>query len=69
SNSGRLGFISRGQFVKPFEDVAFSLPVGGLSAPVRTRFGLHLIKVFDQRHKERLDCENLDDVTRQSLRN
>lgn len=68
-NKGRLGFISRGQFVKPFEDKAFSLPVGALSEPVRTRFGWHLVKVFGERVKARLDCDDLDDVTRQSFRN
>jgi parvulin-like peptidyl-prolyl isomerase len=69
SNRGRLGFIGRGQFVKPFEDAAFALSVGAISEPVPTQFGLHLIKVFAQREKGRLDCAHMDDVTRQSLEN
>ncbi len=69
SNKGRLGFISRGQFVKPFEDAAFALPPGAVSEPVKTRFGLHLITVFGQRTKGKVDCDKLDDVTRQSLEN
>lgn len=68
-NRGRLGFISKGQFVKPFEETAFSLSPGALSNPVRTRFGLHLIKVFSERAKGRRDCGSLDQVTQQGYRN
>ncbi len=42
---GKLGWISRGEMVEPFEEAAFSLEEGEVSEPVRTRFGYHLIRV------------------------
>ncbi len=43
-NGGDLGPFGRGMMVKPFEDAAFGLEVGGLSEPIQTQFGFHVIK-------------------------
>ncbi len=49
SNEGNLGYFTALQMVYPFEAAAYSIPVGSVSNPVRTRFGYHLVKVADRR--------------------
>lgn len=42
---GDLGLVQPGVMVKPFEEALFDLQEGELSAPVKTTFGFHLIKL------------------------
>jgi peptidyl-prolyl cis-trans isomerase SurA len=49
SNRGNLGYFTSLQMVYPFENAAYNTAVGAVSAPVRTRFGYHVIKVHDKR--------------------
>ena len=42
---GDLGWAERGNFVAPFADAMWSLKPGEISAPVRTEFGWHVIKL------------------------
>ncbi|MFN7965626.1 MAG: peptidyl-prolyl cis-trans isomerase [Acidobacteriota bacterium] len=46
---GDLGFFPRGQMVPEFDEATFSLPPGQISAPIRTQFGFHVIKVEESR--------------------
>ena len=48
-NAGDLGYFTAFQMVYPFEKAAYETPVGQVSNPIRTRYGYHLIYVYDKR--------------------
>lgn len=48
-NKGDLNYFSVLDMVYPFECAAYTTPVGNISSIVRTRFGYHILKVYDKR--------------------
>ncbi|MDF2949923.1 MAG: PpiC-type peptidyl-prolyl cis-trans isomerase [Sedimentibacter sp.] len=56
---GALGEFGRGQMVQEFEDVAFSMQKGEISAPIKTQFGYHIIKVTDHTPKRNASLEEV----------
>jgi peptidyl-prolyl cis-trans isomerase SurA len=67
SAGGDLGWASPGQFVPEFEQAMNALAIGGVSAPLETRFGWHLIQVQERRTVVP-DTKQLRDQARQALR-
>lgn len=49
SPTGDVGWVTKGQMVKPFEDALFAMDSGQISNPVPTRFGVHVIKCDGRR--------------------
>jgi len=50
---GDLGYFSKGQMVKPFNDFVFNNPVGKIGL-VETEFGYHIINITDKQDAVRL---------------
>ena len=65
---GDLGYFSRNEMVKPFADSAFSMEKGEISDLVRTRFGLHIIKVEDIREETVKPLGEVKETVLQSLK-
>jgi parvulin-like peptidyl-prolyl isomerase len=51
-NSGDLGWVGKGRFVKEYEDAAFAAKVGEVIGPIETQYGFHVIKVLDKAKRE-----------------
>lgn len=67
ASGGDLGWAGPGQFVPEFEAAMNQLPVGGLSPPVVSRFGVHLIQVVERREVT-VDAGALREQARAQLR-
>ena len=66
-SGGDLGWASPGQFVPEFEETMAKLAPGGISAPVVSRFGVHLIQVLERRSST-LDPKEVREQVRGQLR-
>lgn len=64
---GDLGFVTKGTLVKEFEDVAWALKPGQTSAPVRTQYGLHIIRVHESKAAEKGSFEKAKEEIRAQL--
>lgn len=58
-NGGDLGWQPKGALVKPFEDAMVALEPGGISAPVQTQFGWHVIKLNEVREQPKPPLVNV----------
>ena len=53
-HGGDLGSFKLGEMVNPFEELVFSLPIGGWKS-VKTQFGGHIAKVYNRRPKSSIN--------------
>lgn len=67
AKGGDLGWVTPGDTVAEFEQAMARLPIGAVSAPVRTPFGWHLIKV-EERRKQDISRDRQREQARQALR-
>lgn len=67
AQGGDLGWSNPGMFVPEFEETMNKLPINGLSDPVVSRFGVHLIQVMDRRSVT-LDAKQQREQARNVLR-
>ena len=67
-SGGDLGYFDRKKMLKPFSAAAFALKPGEVSDIVETRFGFHLIKVYDKKAKSSYVFEDIKDRLREILR-
>ena len=67
ADGGDLGFFRRGVMQAQFEKPAFSLPVGGVSDPIRTQFGWHVLKVMERRSLEAPAFDEVKDKLREKM--
>jgi len=68
-SGGELGVIARGQMVDEFEETAFNTEVNGISEPVKTKFGYHIIKITDKQAGKDVTFEETKDNVKLALFN
>lgn len=69
ATGGYLGTFEKAAMVKPFSDTAFSMKAGEISAPVRTMFGWHIIKVEQKIAAETTSLKKASETIRKKLEN
>jgi len=55
ANGGELGWVSPGEMVPGFEQTYQQLPLGEISKPIATQYGMHILEVLDRREKNVTD--------------
>jgi len=64
---GDLGFFTKERMVPEFSTAAFALAIGEVSAPVKSQFGYHVIKLTEKREKPVPTFEEVKDQIEQFM--
>lgn len=66
-HGGDLGFFSRGQMPKEFDEAVFNLKVGKFSKVVQTPYGYHIFKVVKKKHAKIMSYKDAREKIREKL--
>ena len=67
NKGGDLGFFYQRQLAEPLSDAAFALDVGEISSPIRSMFGVHILRVEDKRAERVLPLVEVSDQIRSNI--
>lgn len=68
-NGGDLGYFTKERMVPTFAEAAFKAKKGEITAPVKSDFGWHIIKVVDKRPVQPPKYEDVKDRIQQTMAN
>ncbi len=66
-DGGKIGRIKKGQMMPEIESVAFVLPAGDISHPVRSPVGLHILKVDSRENADLVPIAQIQEQIRERL--
>lgn len=69
SRGGDLSFFTRGRMVPEFEKKAFEMKVDEISAPIKTQFGWHIIKVTERKEGRQRPFDEVKESIEKLLKN
>ena len=67
---GDWGFINRGETEENFDSIVFSMSIGEISQPIKTRYGYHLVKLLGHSEQDYQPLnEDIQALLRSEIRN